>query len=103
VTFRALWRRFFGVMWRTYRLPMTSDSRAVSTTSLVIVRSRLISSTRAIWLNSRCTNRKLPPVIRAIAASASASVQSSGEKVSPTSCHLWARMKRSSSSLRGRK
>jgi hypothetical protein len=54
--------------------PMTRLSRAVSTTSLVIVRSRLISSTRATWLNSRCTSRKLPPVMRAIAASASASV-----------------------------
>jgi hypothetical protein len=34
----------------------------------------LMRRIRAIWLNSRCTSRKLPPVMRAIAASASASV-----------------------------
>jgi hypothetical protein len=68
-----------------------------------MVRSRFISSTRSIYANRRCTSRKWPQVMRAIAASASASVQSSGENVSPTSCHLWARIKRSSSSLKGRK
>ena len=81
---------------------MTRLSRAVSTTSAVIVCSWLISRIRSTWANSRCTSRKLPPVIRAIAASASASVKSSGEKVSPSSAHLWARTKRSSSSPSGR-
>lgn len=64
---------------------MTRFARAVSTTSLATARSRLISGTRSICESSGCTRRKFPPVIRAIAAGAAASVPSSGENVSPPS------------------
>ena len=56
---------------------MTSDSRAVSMTFLVIMLKLLISIMRRVWANSRWTRRKLPPVMRATAAMASVSVKSS--------------------------
>jgi hypothetical protein len=43
---------------------MTSDSRAVSTTSRLMTVSPLISSTRVIWAKSRWTSRKFPLVMR---------------------------------------
>ena len=50
---------------------MTKDSRAVSTTSLVTVVIWLISRMRSIWVTSLLVRRKLPPVIRVMAATAS--------------------------------
>src|SRR5947209_8124178 len=49
---------------------MRSVSRAASTTSLVTLCKSLMRRMRSIWVNSRCTSLKLPPVIRAIAATA---------------------------------
>ena len=49
---------------------MTSVERAASTTSSVMVVNSLIFMIRCIWVNSRSTRRKLPRVIRAIAAMA---------------------------------
>src|SRR6266568_4565673 len=63
---------------------MTSDSRAVSTTSRLITLSPLISSTRVIWVKSRWTIRKFPLVMRWTAAMASVSVKSSADSVRPT-------------------
>ncbi len=48
--------------------PMTRVLRAVSTTSAVTVWGSLIFKTRWIWAKSRCRRRKLPPVMRATAA-----------------------------------
>jgi hypothetical protein len=81
---------------------MTSDSRAVSTTSLVIVLRLLISMMRWIWANRRWTRRKLPLVMRATAASASASVKSSADRVRLSLDQWCCRTKTSSSADRGR-
>src|SRR5699024_5246813 len=87
--------------WR-FQMPMTRVDRAASTTSSVMVCSSLIFMMRSIWVNSRSTSRKLPWVTRAIAASAWASVKSSGSRVCPSLCHRRSRTKRSSTSARGR-
>jgi hypothetical protein len=50
--------------------PMTSDSRAASTTSLVTTERWLMSRIRWIWAISRPVRRKLPLVMRVIAATA---------------------------------
>lgn len=55
---------------RLVQMPMTSVDRAASTTSSVMVCSSLIFMTRSIWVNSRSTSRKLPWVMRAMAAKA---------------------------------
>jgi len=60
---------------------MTSDSRAVSMTSLVIMLRLLISMMRRVCANSRWTRRKLPPVMRATAVMASVSVSRSADRV----------------------
>lgn len=57
-------------------IPMTRDSRAAVTTSLVTVLSWLISMMRWIWAISRVVSRKLPPVMRMMAAQASRVVDS---------------------------
>jgi len=56
--------------------PMTSDSRAASTTSLVTTERWLMSRIRWIWAISRPVRRKLPLVMRVIAATASPVVKS---------------------------
>jgi len=61
-----------------YSTPMTRDSRAASTTSLVTTESWLMSRTRLIWAIRRAVSRKLPLVMRMIVAKASAVVKSSG-------------------------
>ncbi len=76
---------------------MTKFSRAVSTTSFVMRPNSLICKMRSICVNKRWINRKFPPVTRAIAAIASASVKSSGASVKLSRSHLCARMKRISS------
>ena len=50
---------------------MARASRAPSTTALVTSSSALISRIRSIWLRSRFISRKLPPVMRIIAATVS--------------------------------
>jgi hypothetical protein len=52
---------------------MTKLSRAASTTALLTSRSELISRIRSICVSRRFNNRKLPHVIRMIAATVSAS------------------------------
>ncbi len=56
--------------------PITTLERAVSTTSLVTVRRSVLRRMRSIWVNSRRSSRKVPPIIPMIAASASRSVTS---------------------------
>lgn len=63
----AGFRRF---VWRCQVMPMTRVDRAASTTSSVMVLSSLICMMRSICVNSLSTRRKLPRVIRAIAARA---------------------------------
>src|SRR5450755_341652 len=50
---------------------MTKLSRAASTTGLVTCRNELISRIRSIWVRSRFSRRKFPPVIRMMAGTAS--------------------------------
>jgi len=57
-------------------IPMTRDSRAAWTTSLVMMVSWLISGMRWIWATRRQVRRKFPLVIRVIAAVASLGVKS---------------------------
>ena len=76
---------------------MTSDSRAVSMASLVIVLRLLISMMRRVWANRRWTRRKLPPVMRATAAMASVSVKSSTDRVRLSLDQWCCRIKSSSS------
>jgi hypothetical protein len=66
-----------------YALPMMRVWRAVSTTSRLMVVIALISRKRVIWAKRRWTRRKLPPVMRATAAIASALVKSSAASVEP--------------------
>ena len=63
----AGFRRF---VWRCQVMPMTRVDRAASTTSSVMVLSSLICMMRSICVNSLSMRRKLPRVIRAIAARA---------------------------------
>jgi hypothetical protein len=81
---------------------MTSDSRAVSTTSRLMTLSPLISSTRVIWVKSRWTSRKFPLVMRWTAAMASASVKSSADSVRPSAAQWRCRTKASSPADSGR-
>jgi aspartyl-tRNA synthetase len=53
-------------------------------------------------VNSHCTNGRVPPVMLALAAIASAAVKSSGERVRRRYRHLRFRMKRRSSGERSR-
>ena len=53
--------------------PITKLSRAASTTALVTFCRPLTSRIRSIYVSSRFSNRKLPPVIRMIAATVSGS------------------------------
>ena len=76
---------------------MTRFSRAASTTSLVISPSSLIYKMRSIWVKRRWIRRKLPPVMRAIAAIVSVSVKSCGASARPSRSHVCARMWRISS------
>lgn len=83
-------------------VPSTMPSRAVSTTSLLMVWRPLISRMRSIWAKSLCNRRKFPTVMRTMAAIASTSVQSLGEKESPSSRHRCSSTKCSSSAEIGR-
>jgi hypothetical protein len=51
--------------------PITRLSRAASTTALVTSYSALTPIIRSIWVRRRVSSRKLPPVIRMIAATVS--------------------------------
>lgn len=62
--------RYLARFLHRYVAPMTSVERAASTTSSVISESWLILRMRSIWTNSRCSRRKLPPVMRAMDATA---------------------------------
>jgi hypothetical protein len=88
--------------WSGYAVPITKLSRAASTTSRVTVCSALISRRRAICVRSRWSNRKLPPVTRIIAASASLSATPSSGKASPDGTHFCCRSCRTCAALRGR-
>jgi len=79
---------------------MMSASRAVSTTSRLIVVMALISRMRVICAKRRWTRRKLPLVIRATALIASASVKSPAESVSPIAAQWCSRTNVSSSAER---
>lgn len=81
---------------------MSRVSRAAFTTSLVMLLSWLMSRMRVIWVKRRWKSRKLPLVMRATAAIASASVKSWGSMVRPISCQRFVRTKASSSVLRVR-
>src|SRR6218665_3753903 len=81
---------------------MTRMLAAASMTSSVIVSSSFIFSTRLIWGKSRSRRRKLPRVIRSMAAMACASVKSSGSRVLPSRFQWRSRTKRSSSRPRAR-
>jgi len=66
VTFQRFVGPILGALtWAFYRLPMTSDSRAVSRlTSLVIMlRLLILHECAGVCANSRWTRRKLPPVM----------------------------------------
>lgn len=69
-----------------YSVPIliTKLSRAASTTSTVTTCIPFICSILSICVHNRCSSRKLPPVIRMIAASASMSVKSSTRNVHPS-------------------
>jgi len=82
---------------------MMSASRAVSTTSRLIVVMLLISRMRVIWAKRRWTRRKLPPVMRATAAIASVSVKSSADSERPIALQWCRRTNVSSSLLSGRR
>src|SRR5882724_9983814 len=69
---------------------MMSDPRAASTTSLVTTSIRLTSRMRVIWANSLWMRRKLPPVVRTTAATASGSLNSPDGTWSPSS-RQWVR------------
>src|SRR5262249_21653177 len=71
--------------------PMTRLSRAVSTTSCVTRVKALMSTTRAICVSRRWSKRKLPPVIRIMAANTASSVHPSSGKTTPAGRHLWTR------------
>jgi hypothetical protein len=58
--------------------------RAASMTSLVITVRSLVRRMRSIRANSRCRSRKLPPVMRAIAAMAWLSVKPAPSRVRPS-------------------
>jgi hypothetical protein len=73
---------------------MTSDSRAVSTTSRLMTLSPLISSTRVIWVKSRWTSRKFPLVMRWTAAMASVSVNEGMARIAFLLLALFAEMER---------
>ena len=81
---------------------MTRVVRAASTTSLVTKVSSLMLRIRWIWTNSRWMSRKLPLVIRAIAAMAWASLKSAVSSSSPSLRQCWVRTKVSSSLPSGR-
>nr|AIU93511.1 hypothetical protein LRS1606.77 [Rhodococcus sp. NS1] len=86
VTSSAEWRGSSVASWRGQVTPMTRVLCAASMTSLVMVSSSLIFRTRWIWGKRRSRSRKLPRVIRAMAAMAWASVKSSGSRVLPRDC-----------------
>ena len=64
-------------------VPMTRHSRAASTTSRVTCDSALMSTRRTICVRSRCKSRKFPPVMRMMAANASASLKLCAGSVTP--------------------
>ena len=72
VTMRLVADRIYSYGFHYYNLlkncPMTRLSLAASTTALVTSRSSLISRIRSIRVSRRFSNRKLPPVIRIMAA-----------------------------------
>ena len=102
VTSSAEWRGSSVASWRGQVTPMTRVLCAASMTSLVMVSSSLIFRTRWIWGKRRSRSRKLPRVIRAMAAMAWASVKSSGSRVLPRDRQCRSRTNSSSSCPRGR-
>ena len=66
-------------------VPITRLSRAASTTSVVATCSRLRVRMRSTCDSSRCRSRKLPPVMRMIAATASGSDMPLGGSARPIS------------------
>src|SRR5712691_4427991 len=63
--------------------PITSVSLAASTTSVVTRERALMSTRRAICVSSRCKRRKLPPVIRIMAARTAVSDRLCSGSVTP--------------------
>src|SRR6266436_6643641 len=67
--------------------PITRVSRAASTISRVTCDTALIATRRAICVSKRCKRRKLPPVIRMMAASVVSSARPSSGNVTSDGSH----------------